>query len=320
MTKISVIIGCVDGALIASDRAAVTLAVMRFGNDVVACCPHGEEVAQRYALGAGVRGIVALEECAATICLVGRGGAGTEGDLMAARLAMAHEATLVLDVLDVQTMGDNFRVWRDLGRGAQEVLTLTSPAVLMVADDAPQRMYVSRYRQNRAAITRLDIVPPQPVSWEPARPRAKTADLAGKTRGTAQSRMFNAFGLSDENTSDDNQIVDSDAEACAEHLVRYLAHHGFVERGFAAAAVTRQKRTAPLEPTTEVTFTPTILHSRAPHPVNGSAHALQRRPRPYQPTARPMGKFARGPRPLGQEWPASTRRPFPLSTGAPIDG
>ena len=120
MAKTAVIIGCIDGALPASDRAATALAVTRFGDDVVLCSPRGEETALRYALGAGANDVIPIDECNALVYLVGRGGAGVNGNLMVAQLATARKATLVLDVLDVEACIDGVRVWRDLGRGARE--------------------------------------------------------------------------------------------------------------------------------------------------------------------------------------------------------
>ncbi len=80
MPKTAVVIGCIEGTLPASDRAAATLAVTRLGNDVVVCSPHQDELALRYALGAGAREVVAsLAECSADVTLMGRGVPGSKG-------------------------------------------------------------------------------------------------------------------------------------------------------------------------------------------------------------------------------------------------
>jgi len=317
MPKTAVIIGCIEGALPASDRAATALAVTRFGDDVALCVPRGEETALRYALGAGAKDVMPLAECHALVYIVGRGGAGVDGDLMVAQLATARQATLVLDVLDVEASVDGVRVRRDLGRGAREELTVTGPAVLMVADDAPQRMYVSRFRQITAELPPVEVAPDQPVSWDPVRLRAKTADLSSRTAGAARDRMFGAFGLNDGGAERDEHIIAADAEICAEHLVRYLAHHGFVDRHFAAAdaPVDRSGVRQALAVIAKVDQTlPGSAAGRSPRPVQGPARGLQRRPRPYRPAAGRQGKLLRGPRPLGHAQPPQIRGPFPVST------
>jgi len=315
--KAAVIIGCIDGILPASDRAATALAVTQFGDVVVLCSPRGEEAALRYGLGAGARDVVPIEECNALVYLVGRGGAGVDGDLMVAQLATARHAALVLDVLDVEACADGVRVRRDLGRGAREELTVTGPAVLMVADDAPQRMYVSRFRQMMAAPPPVEAAANQPISWGPVRLRAKTADLTGRTAGAARDRMFAAFGLNDGGAATDAHIITADAEVCAEHLVRYLAHHGFVDRHFAAADApverSEHRQASAVMPNVGHTLSDSS-HVRSPRAVQGPAGGLHRRPRPYRPTAGRLGKLLRGPRPPGLAQPPRVRGPFPVST------
>ena len=317
MPKTAVIIGCIDGVLPASDRAATALAVTQFGNDVVLCSPRREETALRYGLGAGARDVLPIEACNALVYLVGRGGAGVDGDLMVAQLATARQAALVLDVLDVQACADGVRVRRDLGRGAREELTVTGPAVLMVADDAPQQMYVSRFRQMTVTPPPVEAAPNQPVSWGPVRLRARTADLTVRTAAAARDRMFAAFGLNDGGAASDAHIIADDAEICAEHLVRYLAHHGFVDRHFTAAdaPVDRSENRQTLAVMTNVDQTLSDSSNlRSPRPVQGPAGGLHRRPRPYRPAACQLGKLLRGPRPPGHAQPPRVRGPFPVST------
>ena len=316
MAKTAVIIGCIDGALPASDRAATALAVTRFGDDVVLCSPRGEETALRYALGAGANDVMPIDECNALVYLVGRGGAGVDGNLMVAQLATARKATLVLDVLDVEACIDGVRVWRDLERGAREELTVTGPAVLMVADDAPQQMYVSRFRQITAAPPPVEVAPNQPISWDPVRLRPKTADLMSRTTGAARDRMFDAYGLNDGGAKRDKHIIAADAEICAEHLVRYLAHHGFVDRHFAVAdaPVDRSGNRQALAVSANVDqILPDSYNVRSPRPIQGPTRGLQRRSRPYRPAAGRLGKLLRGPRLLGHAHSPRIRGPFPVA-------
>ncbi len=221
-------------------------------------------------------------------------GAGIEGDLTAAKLAQARGATLVLDVLDIEQVATGLCVQRDLGRGAREIITLTGPAVLLIAEDAPQPMYVSRFRQlaaspNSGWASEQDSPTRPKLAWEPVRLRTKTADLASKTGGAAWNRMFETFGLSDSNGDDEQHVVAADTETCAQHLVRYLAHHGFIadregKQHVEPPADQRRKQAVPDAPTTESAVTPATAPIRAPHILDGPTHGLQRRPRPYRPT------------------------------------
>jgi electron transfer flavoprotein alpha/beta subunit len=280
------VIGCIDAVLPASDRAAATLAVTRF-SEVVVCSPNGDEAALRYALGAGSTSIAnSLDHCEAHVYLIGRGGAGVEGELTAARLATARGAALVLDVLDVQWANENLRVERDLGRGAREILILSGPAVLLMSDDAPQPIYVSCYRRRAVELPKKIVENDVRLSipWEPVRLRTKTADLADKTSGDARTRLFDAFGLNDDAQSDVQHIVAGDAETCAQHLVRYLAHHGFIDRPFDVVAM------------------PTTVPSPSATPTMA------------EPAVASKTFVPRGPRPLGSNRPPGRRGPFPCMT------
>ena len=65
---------------------------------------------------------------------------------------------------------------------------------------------------------------------QPATPRVRLGDCAERVAGSAVERMNTLFGVGKtaENTA---SLVRGSAEECARHLLRYLSHHGFVERG-----------------------------------------------------------------------------------------
>ena len=148
LLKSLVVVGCVDGALLQSDRAAVGLATS-LKCDVSVCCPDNDEVSLRYAIAAGATGMVPLDKAEADIYVIGRGGTGITGELMPARLALAVNATLVLDVLEFELQTEGIRVVRDLGRGSREIMILSLPVVLVISDNAKTPAYISRYRQMR---------------------------------------------------------------------------------------------------------------------------------------------------------------------------
>lgn len=314
-----VVVGCVDGLLHASDRSATTFAVQCFSH-VTVCNPAGDDPALRYALAAGCTSIAgSLDGCTAPICLMGRGGAGIDGELSAARLAKKQRATLILDVLQIEWAGDELQVIRDLGRGARECYVLSGPAVLMMSEEAQPPRYISHYRQSRVSVPHeLGTDSKElPITWEPVRLRSKTAGLASKTGGEARSRMFDAFGLDDPSPSDTQHVVTGSAELCAEHLVRFLAHHGFVASSIPAdgePTFAKLPTTATDVPSAKPIDPRLAAGVRQPRSVSRSTKGLHRRPQRYvrqQPFA--TGKLSRGPRVLSTHRPAGQRGPFALS-------
>lgn len=317
LNHISVRIGAVDGIMPASDRAALSIAIAQPDADVVAIVPDHDEVAMRYALGAGVKRIATpAADGEADLCLIGRGGSGVEGDLMAARLATRYRAALVLDVLEIETQSDGLRVTRDLGRGDREVILLGGNAVLGIADTAPRSVYVSRYQQLTAKIPQgMQGQTPAPVlvTWGPIRLRTKAADLAEKTSGDARSRMFGAFGVSDNDPVRDDETIEADADTCAEHLIRYLAHHGFIDRVTELAAEAERKETIVRTASPAQMDLPVTVAIRVPQPIERPCSGLGRRPRPYLSSTSVVGATARVPRPIDAEGSAPDRGPFPVT-------
>lgn len=315
VSRTALVIGCIDGTLPASDRAATALAVKQWSADLCLCVPRGEEVAVRYALGAGVDNVSSVEGCNALVYLVGRGGAGSDGERWAAQLAMTRNARLVLDVLDVNACGNGVRVLRDLGRGACEELVITGPAVLVLTDDAPQQMYVSRYRQASVVPPRLETVDSQSMPWQPVRLRTKTAAFMRRTAGTARDRMLQAFGLRESATKSQGHVVVADAERCADHLLRYLAHHRSKEHHLLAADLNENQSRPGLSEVSDADprdMPSNLSTGRAPRPMVGPVPRYHRWPRPYRPLML-SSKLLRGPRPYGHAQPLEIRGPFSVS-------
>jgi electron transfer flavoprotein alpha/beta subunit len=316
-----------------SDRAAVGLAMQRCGGQVHAYCLHDDAEALRYALAAGAASatrVADVEAINADVVLVGSGGAEPWGDLLPALLAAHRQCAMVLEVLDVASGPHGMTVTRALGRGSREVLAMSGPAVLGIAEEAPQLLYVSRYRRQavRAALlaphTGSARQPRTTVGdpWELARPRVKTGNLATKTAATASARLQALQGLSTGTAREDEHahIITADATTCARHLLRFLRHHGII------AASTP----SPTAPAASATVENTVAHStpapsqppwaphrRGPRPLQGERRGMARRPRPRPPdVASPPQAHAgirpRSPRPVGQDTSQQRRGPRPV--------
>jgi hypothetical protein len=326
-------------SLPASDRAAVALATRRPGAEVRAYCRSGDGVARRYALAAGAAGVwpvAGLEEAGFDLLLAGEAGAGAGGDLLLARIAERRGCALILEVVDVEERGGGFVVTRDLGRGARELLQVEGAAVLGVSAGAPRLGYVSHYRRQKAepapggagaperrgasGAERRGDVEPEPEAgadlgsgpWEPVHPRARTGGLSARSGRPASERMLALLGVAGasgnagesgggEAGSGQRSLIEADAETCARHLLRYLAHHGFIER-------------PPLQlpDRAEAPAGETGPASRG-EPARGApaaVHAADRSAPGAPPPLHPAGKLSRGPRPPGQEAPSRIRGPY----------
>jgi electron transfer flavoprotein alpha/beta subunit len=316
--RVAVILGTAEsgGSLPLSDRAAVGLAARGLTGTFDAYSFRGDAAALRYAVAAGA----AEARCASDprqvefdVALVGGGGCGAWGDLLPATLAEQRGAALVLDVLDSEFVGDDLRVVRDLGRGAREILRVRGPAVLVMSEDAPRRMYVSRYRRQKATAEAAAPRETSPAtSWETARRRTRTVDLARKTGGKATDRFNALVGASEAATSASEHIVQADAETCAKHLLRYLAHHGFITTRVDDAPGVGVK-VAPVGGEAHVVrHAVTDRRQRGPRPVSGRAPAVHRRPRAVGVGSMSLGKLARKPRRVGEAVPLRVRGPFPV--------
>jgi electron transfer flavoprotein alpha/beta subunit len=274
-----------------SDRGAIALALARFAGDVRAYA--ADAGARCFARAAGVETVEEVsgsEMGAADVVLIGRGGCADRGDLLPARLAEENGAALVYDVIDVQRESDRLLVTRDLGRGARDLLSVRGRAVLVVAESIERGPYVSRYRMNAAQADSDESAARKEqncVEWEPVTPRVRLGDHAARVAGSAVERMNTLFGAGQiaENTA---SLVRGSAEECARHLLRYLSHHGFVERRLGGEWESASDEAARSQPTAQ----------RLPRSAEGAASIpirAQRRPRPVD--ERPLAM--RGPFEVG---------------------
>ncbi len=311
--KIGVIVGTglkPDGAVRSvphSDRTAIALATLKLKGEVTAYSFPGDNAGLRHALAGGAAStqrLESLDEIEFDVMLVGQGGCGALGDLLPATLAENRGGALVLDVLDVEPASEaaGLRVTRDMGRGSKEILLVQVPAVLSISPNAQRLTYVSRYRQlsaNPEAETRAgsvgfaDPAEEDISTWELARPRTKTGALTEKTRGTAADRMNALMGATGPpETKDEEHILQADAETCSKQLLRYLAHHGFIEG-------------REMDSHGEEEATPALPVS-APASEGPAIRAAQRK------------TTGRGPRKLGGDSKTSGRRPAPIRGPAPV--
>jgi hypothetical protein len=322
-----------DGALPTlpkSDRAAVGLAVKRFGGPVHAYCLRDDEAALRYALAAGASTGALLDDVArldVDVVLVGSGGAGPWGDLLLALLAEHKQCAMVVDVLDVEVCPDSIAVTRDLGRGSKEVLGLGGAAVLGVSEEAVQLLYVSRYRRQAVSVSLPapnvgllhDPLAAVSSAWAPTRPRVKAGNLAAKTAGSASGRLQALMGMTEGTTGDDDRVhvIHADAATCAQHLLRFLSHHGVIAGALTAPVVPVSHKAKEDRGSQELGASIPTPRGRGPRPLQGEAGGLSRRPRPLQsdvsPSSSPQPETPlRGPRPVGQTAPRRGRGPRPL--------
>ena len=308
--RIGVIIGTglkLEGevrAVPSSDRTALALAALKLDCKVAAYSLDNDDAGLRYALAGGAasaKRIENLQEIEFDVMLIGQGGCGAWGDLLPAVLAENRGSALVLDVVDVEFSSDGLRVTRDLGRGAREILRVQVPAVLCISPNAQRLTYVSRYRQLSVApggtpggAELTDPTEGDSSSWQPAKPRTKTGAISEKTSGSAADRMNALMGASGAaRANDEEHIVQADAATCSKQLLRYLAHHGFIEGSEPDGSVEAKTSSASVPPpqsSETVPFTPT-----------------QRR------------HTGRGPRKLDRDSKTSGRRPSPIRVPKPVE-
>lgn len=245
----TILIASEKQAISRSSRAAVDLGLRTSIGPVIACCLAEDQVAMRYALAAGIGQIVGIADLRPGVIFCGLGGGPFSDELFLAKLSTRLHAELILDVLSVQREKNDFQIIRDLGRGLRERLHLRHPVVLGVSDQTPIQNYVSRHRQKSVIIPQVPENEPnailqsmlenQTADWQPIRQRPKTVQVAVKTKGSAKSRMEDAFGLSslnrksepddDNSQAADQHIISANPDMAADHLIRYLANGGFLD-------------------------------------------------------------------------------------------
>ena len=226
-----------------SDRAAaIWAATMDAG--ARAYCLAGDVSAAEFAIAAGCTLVPDLELAMAQefdVAWIGAGFLDCVGDEFAGRLAERSAATLLFDVLQCdRSASAAFTVVRDAGRGAREVLEVTGRLVLSISPTAPRPPYVSRFRRQQARMRITSLVEQPEVvplaDWRPVRPRTRRASppVAG---AALDARMDAAFGMSPSQSRHSGPPIEADPRACAQHLLRYLVHHGFLQRSDEAERV-----------------------------------------------------------------------------------
>jgi hypothetical protein len=248
---------------------------------------------------------------------------------------------MVCEVLDVVNGPHGLTVTRALGRGSTEVLALDCPAVLGIAAEAAQLLYVSRYRRQVArALGGEPLSEPlaDPLAalsspWEPARPRVHLADLDARTAGSASTRLQRLFGVgaAPHQGNDRAHIIAADASTCAQHLLRFLSHHGMITSSIAPPVPSTKPVESVDSQRQRAAATLWEPHRRGPRPLTGAVRGAARQPRPFnrllplvvadlsgdivQPQQAGRVGRSRAPRPL--DAPAPPRRRGPRAIEAP---
>lgn len=211
------------------------------------------------------------ERLPADLVLIGPGAIDHWGDGLAGQLAERLSAELVFDVVGMERDGTDWRVVCDAGHGAQDVLRIAGRLVAVLSEDVPRPTYLSSYRRRQAARhVALQPAAAAPGEWQPAQPRRKRSVAAAVA--AADDRVNAMFGISEAagDSRSRQAIVDTPA-VCAQVLLRYLVHHGFVDRKVAALT-----SPAPKEPVADSTRQPTAGTAPPPHSYSP---ALLRSPR-----------------------------------------
>jgi hypothetical protein len=317
-----------------SDRAAIGLAVSRFTEPATGYCPQGDEHAVIYGMASEIAKVVPLPlprvKSDFDVALVGQCALTEFGAELAGMLAERTNATLIFDVLDVYPEVDQLRIIKDVGHGDREEWIVSGPVVMVIAANAVHPPYVSRYRRMMAVQKQLQSEPEQheayskpAAEWEGIRPRAKL-NRGAHSYGLAEERMSAAFGITAMNrTITNDRLIDADAATCARHLIRYLAHHGFLPTNLAKAPLYEEKNlVTALSPkpqeTSRIHECNISIHQRAargPRFLSDSRERLARRPRVAQADGGQLPastSWPRCPRPVGRTPTGLSRLPRKL--------
>lgn len=319
--------GVAEQQLLPGDRAAVFWGVSLAGGACRVQVPPGDRDALIYATA--VTG--ACEpwhqhpESQPDLIVIGPGAINRFGDEFAGELADRVSAELLFDVLHVHRERDHWRVVCDAGRGAQDILSVTGPVVLVVSEHARRPPYVSRFRLMQAAesiSTQIDPAPPG-IAWQPVTPRARRSSAA--VARDAESRANAAFGIqSGSGGTGEKPIIVGESAVCAQVLLRYLVHHGFATRvreetspGFAAQTALRKQETEKASNPPALPEQVVDAIRRGPRRPGEPVQRMARRPRNASAANACRQRIApdplaRGPRRLGTKNASGRRGPFPL--------
>lgn len=313
-----------------SDRAAIGLAVSRFAAPAIGYYPAEDRFALKYGAAAKLATLEPLEAASISnfdVAFIGQSALANVGGELAGVLAEKSNATLVFDVLDVHRQGSQLKIIKDVGQGNREEWTVAGPVVIVVSAEAVRPPYVSRYRRMMAAKDLASCCTTQQSTdgkaehrWERTRPRAKLGGPPKLPAGAAEDRMSAAFGIeAASRSSTNNHLIVADAATCARHLIKYLAHHGFLPSAADKSAADHAVDSTVVQPVQpaktsshgEVVSLPQRA-SRGPRTAGDSPSRLSRRPRIAQaafsspPNMAPEQRVAR---PIGRSWDGLARRP-----------
>lgn len=313
------------------DRAAVHWGYALAGSECQVRFPASDRTAWTYAaaIGASATPLEKGRLPQADLLLLGSGAIEYYGDELAGRLAEQNQAELIFDGLQLTRQSVSWKIVCDAGRGARDILQVTGPVVLVVSDQAERPPYVSTYRLTQAArevpatATDTSILTP----WQPVTPRPPRAGVASNLE--ADDRTNSAFGIDvGARDSRGQQIISDEPAVCAQVLLRYLAHHGFIQRSM--PEIDRVSTTSSIQPPQPTTHKPdnealdhriTIAIQRGPRYAGETDRRVARRPRAISsvsPVTSPIvdGPLQRGPRRLNDRVAAGRRGPFRLMPDA----
>lgn len=309
-----------------ADCAAVQWA-RQTTEDAIAMCPAGDRLAAEYALAAGIHCIQVLQDAPLPECeavYVGTGGADRMGDVELARWAERMKATLLFDVLACSEPAQGVRqVTCDAGRGARFVLHVRGPIIAVLSLHVARPAYVSRFRRGAAGrqlsgtlSNAYDQVGREnrALAWQPVRPRVR-AVRGPQEASTADQRLDGAFSIQAGGGKQETHVIVADAETCARHLLRYLAHYALLpdsvwvpaERPAAPEVLRAAMETESSEtqrPPSRSVSSCEWTDRRPRLQAGASREALARQPRPLGETARPVSATA--PREPSQRRPRQT--------------
>jgi electron transfer flavoprotein alpha/beta subunit len=304
-----------------ADRAAAWRGIQFAGSECHVQTPPDDQMAIAYATAIGAR--CELDAAAnADFVLIGSGAIDHWGDARAGQLAEELSAELLFDVLDVERTGNHWRVVSDAGRGARQIVTVAGPLVLVLSEHVAKPPYVSRYRLAQAEVRNVvtNSVVASKSDWQPVTPRVPRRNTPSTT--DVSSRTNDAFGIASEQKSlSGSDIISAEPKVCAEILLRYLVHHGFLVRDLKPEPVV-SATSKPVEVQTKIRskkselLPPSIL--RQPRRSGESTSCLARRPRKHiaatsLPITPSLLRLQRGPRRLGASNMIHRRGPFPLN-------
>jgi hypothetical protein len=292
----------------------------------------GDAHTREYALAAGGH-LVEMTSVSIlpALTLAGTGFVEAVGDQQLAEWSERSEASLLFDVLSWDREGNElWMITRDAGRGRRDLLSVAGAVTLVLSPGVARPSYVSRHRRTLArrsaefhrAVTG-DGRATADAPWELARPRPRAI---ASTVTSLDDRLDAAFGSVMTASASSDRVVTGDPERCANELLRFLAHHGFVRPSTVSASLA-----APTIESPAISKATSAPSTELPRPASAHRNHLQRR-WPRQPGENPE-RVTRAPRPvssldsigesgLPDASPAHAtthRRPRPLGRTRPPD-